>query len=104
MGRLNRSNANSGRSRDNIYKLYTIGIKNYVGYSITRSVKKFEWLIKLFNTIPPGATDDVVDADDDDRDGATEVQTKFYHSQYYTMITTKSKDKNTTTKVQIYVY
>ena len=30
---------------------------------------------------------------DDDRDGATEVQTNFYHSQYYTVITTKSKIK-----------
>ena len=49
--------------------------------------------ITQYNTIPPGAADDVVDADDDDRDGATEVQTNFYHSQYYTMITTKSKIK-----------
>ena len=31
--------------------------------------------------------------EDDDDDMATEVQTNFYHSQYYTMITTKSKIK-----------
>ena len=31
--------------------------------------------------------------EDDEDDMATEVQTNFYHSQYYTMITTKSKIK-----------
>ena len=41
--------------------------------------------------IPPGVNDVDVDDNEDDRDGATEVQTNFYHSQYYTMITTKSK-------------
>ena len=43
--------------------------------------------------MPPGVNDDVVDAvvDDDDDDGATEVQTNFVSSQYFTTITTKSK-------------
>ena len=39
----------------------------------------------LYLTIPPGVADDVLDDDDDDE--ATEVQSYFYQSQYYMMIT-----------------
>jgi hypothetical protein len=43
----------------------------------------------------PGSDDDVVDDDDDD--GATEVQTNFVSSQYFSTITTKSEINNTST-------
>ena len=45
--------------------------------------------IRHKKTTPPGGNDD------DDDDGATEVQTKFVCSQYFTTITTKSKINNT---------
>ena len=51
-----------------------------------RTIFSWSYDYSSHKTIPPGD-------DDDDRDGATEVQTNFYHSQYYTMITTKSKIK-----------